>query len=320
MIASHNNLILPVLAETIIGALETEGIIFQTISKHNDGVGYNRRKNKIILDPLYFKTRIFSQTILSNLFPVISAVEKLKFIDLTDSEKEAYKSIMLKPISVILYYAIHIFNRFRPGMLLINKDIINWYNEFFYHSLYENTEHLTLISRYFAVPFSRMYVKYANTEFDQPLNTGSLFSNEDVKKIKGVLPYNFLQIYNNIENMNGVDDEESLTAVKEWFGCFIKELLKCFYNQSKNISYDDDLTERLEFKALTHNALISAYSKSCRTLLKAQDVPAINNPLFRELFITAEPLAQSLCLVYRGGKGASFEDWQSIAAKGLTLL
>lgn len=313
---SEHDIILPVLVDVIEGQLVEGNIVVDSFSLKTApfGVFYDMDSNKILLNAVSIESLLQSNTItrlinyLKNKTGLMSDKSYIKGLS---------KSNLGLFIGAILYYGIHIYNRFNRGELIKNASTKRWYIEFLYRNIYYYSGQLTTMPRQAAMLLYYPYMWLIFEQFEMPMYRNLSFTEDRINKILGTFSnYNKLEIEPKLAQM-GLD-QPSLDIYHKWFIDFNKTLKILFYNQNKRIAnLSQDILDENEIEILKFDALQNAYD-----VINTSDVVSYRfpTPIFRELFVTSEPLAQSLFGVYIDGKVAGHEDWQKISARGISLL
>lgn len=306
--------ILPVLADVIEGQMSVGGIVLDKMMFRRPpfGVYYNLKENRLYVDPVHVEA-IFQDMWLSRALTNVKGL-----VGRGDSDiKKLSKSKLGNVLGAILYHGIHVYSRINRGALLNDEFSKRWYNEMFYRSIYFGTDQLTTISRASAVMWTYPYMKLVLELFELPMYHNAVFSKRDVQRIVGILNnYNKTNILPMMSKAN--IDQPGIDAYNEWFRVFCEELTTCFFNQSYRIPMlDDYFFEKNNFKVLNMNVLKYPYSANSTVDVMAYRFPA---PIFRELFVTSEPLSQTIFATFVDGKLNNYPDWQKVCARGLSLL
>lgn len=321
MAASQMEFLIQVVADTIVGAIYSGTIQFRPIANHINGVTYDYKNNIIIIDPIYFGLNVLKSEWYGYAIPLVKkAASKIIIPTAEDIIKLSFFNGFGKMIASIMYHGILIYNRFRPNILSANEDIRRWYLEFFYRCIYEDTMHLTFISRRVASLWVPLYLKLAYDLFEYPTWNGYRFDKSDVKKIKGTFLSHFRSVMTVIENDDSIDEQENIDAITTWFTHFIRSLFITFVNQTTRARTIDQFIIGYQIEGINKLALQLAYDRMCARHVsdKLPLVPA--TPSFKELFFIGEPMAQSTYLMYSDGHGAAIINWQKIAARGISFL
>ncbi len=313
---SEQNIILPVLVDVLESQLREGNIIADSFSFKTIpfGVYYDIDKNKILISSVAIETILQSNTI-----DRIMAYLKNKTGLMSDKSyiKSLARSNIGLFIGAILYYGIHIYNRYNRGSVANNTATKRWYIEFFYRNLYYYSNQLTTMPRQAATLLYYPYTLLVFEQFEIPMYKNIFFSESRIKKILSTFSnYNKTEIEPKLTQM-GLD-QPSLDIYHTWFIEFIKTLNTLFYNQDKRINnFSQEMLDENEITALSFKALQDAYD-----VINVSDVVKYRfpTPILRELFVTSEPLAQSLFGEYINGKLSGYEEWQKISARGISLL
>jgi len=311
---SEHDIILPVLADVIEGqilngGIEFTGSVFSGNATH--GVVYNRGKNK-----LYVNGARLADMLVSSHFRNMWNTLLLK------NDKKKVKNLIKKSdfgeiLATMLYFAMHIYSRYNRGVFLKDEATRRWYTEYFYRCIYDTTDQLTKVSRKAASLWAYPYMEMALEYFEIPTNHGKVYDNSDLKKINYMLyKYHKNEIMYRLERSQ--IDQPAIDAYEDWFKGFQQELTYCFLNQRHRLIITQKYVEDdEEYKILTWDALNRAYERinSVNVVDKR-----IASPYMRELFITAEPLAQSIYATSLECKLQGYEEWQKMCARGISLL
>lgn len=232
-------------------------------------------------------------------------------------DKSALKysnKILSRIIGPLLYTGVHLYQHQTRGGLINNVLTKQWYISFFQAMTYEHTK-LTTLSKEFGILWTNFYLNYIYELFELPMMERLRYSNDDVKKVNKFFGFKFNTIVEEIAKQN-VYDNDSLKSLSDMFPIFSKEFSLCVVNQNRRlVAYDDKDLEKWGFELLKLDLLYNAYSDI--TSAKCKEYRFIT-PIMRELFITAEPLAQTIhaaCL--DGSKIKHHVDLQNMAIKGL---
>jgi len=313
---AETGFLLPVLADVIEGQMSVGSIVLDKMMFRRPpfGVYYDIKKNKLFVDPVHveaiFQDMWFMRA-LSNLKSIVGAESDVSII------KKLAKSKMGCVLGAILYHGVHVFARTNRGVLINNELIRKWYNEMFYRSVFFGTDQLTTISRTASTLWAYPYTKLVLELFELPMYHNATFSKSDIQRIIGLLnKYNKENVLPRMSSMNV--DQPGIDAYNEWFRMFCEELTTCFFNQKYRIPLlDDYFFEKNNFKVLNMEVLKAAYSINSTVNVMAFRFPA---PIFRELFVTSEPLAQTVFSTFVEAKLNNYPDWQKVCARGLSLL
>lgn len=313
---SEHELILPVLADVIEAQFTERNIqVSSTLFKRSPfGVHYNIDKNIILIDPITMES-LFRLKPITRFFSKVATMVGFK----TDKKHTELlvKSNMGIFIGAILYNGIHIYNRYNRGELIKHKDTKRWYLEFIYRNLYYYTNQLTTMPRQAAVLLYYPYLWLIFEQFELPMYHNIPLSPKKIKQTLGMFSnFNKTEVEPKLASL-GLD-QPTLDLYHEWFIEFTKDFTTMFYNQKtrRGIVSQEDLDDN-DIKGLYYKALEDSYN-----VINVVDVlkTKFPSPIFRELFITSEPLAQSLFSEFLHGKASGYEEWQKISVRGLSLL
>lgn len=313
---SEQNIVLPVLADIIEGQIQEGNIQVDAYNfkKSPFGIYYNLDENKIIINPI-----TIDSIVQSNLAKQLLNFTKNKIGIMKDSSyvKGLSRSHLGILIGTLLYHGIHIYNRHNRGDLIKYPATKKWYLEFIFRCIYYFSNGLTTMPRQAAMKIYFPYLWLIFEKFEVPMYHNLSLSDKKIENILGnFLNFSKTEIYPKLAE-SGLD-QPSLDVYSEWLILFSKELKIIFYNQDNRIStVSEDVFKENELKAFSFKAIQDAYS-----LINTTDVLKFRfpSPFLRELFITSEPLAQSLFAEYLDGKASGYEEWQKISARGLSLL
>ncbi len=306
-----NKLIEPVLSSVILGQIDAGGIAPHRNTAPN-GVIFDWKTNKIYYDEIVFAnvaSRLSSR--------IKNMLDKSIF---NKKEKDILTRMMEEDIgkllATLLYSGIHSYNKNQRGSLIDYDKNRRFYGAFFYQSVYEGTGNLTTVSRKVASLWYRKYLQLALEYFEIPMYHGIPISEKSLKQIT----YNLVQLHDEIYNrLEKYDiDQPSLDSYNEWFERFIYEFKICLKNQDHRIiGFGPKFLEKYEFKVLTFDCLDKAYNRISPVETAKIRYPV---PIFRELFITAEPMAQYIYSLSLSGKLTADPEIQRLCARGLSFL
>lgn len=314
---AEHEIILPVLGDVIEGQLREKNIEISTFKLNSApfGVEYDMDKNKIYINGAQVES-ILQSSMVDRFLKYIQ--NKANILSDTKYIASLAKSNLGVLIGCLLYYGTHAFNKNQRGQLVNYVDTKKWYLDFLYRSIYffENNQ-LTTISRLAAVKLYYPYMWLIFEQFEVPMYNNVYFSESTIKKILGIFSnYNSKEVLPHLIRINL--DQPTLDVYSDWFEAFLDAVKIFFYNQNKRRAYiDQDMLDDEDITGVSIQALNSAYNTINTTDITKYRYPA---PIFRELFVTSEPLAQSIFATYLDGKISGYEEWQKISARGLSLL
>ena len=314
---SEHDIILPVLADVLEGQLREKNIEISTMRLRAPyGVDYDIDKNKIYISAMHIES-LLQSSVIRRFFKYVQ--NKAKILSDASYVNSLTKSNLGVLICCLLYYGMHVFNRYQRGQLIAGVETKKWYLEFLYRNIYnyENNQ-LTTISRLASTMLYYPYMWLIYEQFEIPMYNNVYFSEKTINKIIGVFAnYNGSEVVPYLTKNN--IDQPTLDLYDEWFGNFLGDLKRLFYSQTKRMPViNQEILNDNDVVSLTMDALERAYGSinTTRDVLQYR-YPV---PLFREMFVTSEPLAQSIFATYLDGKISGYEDWQKMSARGLSLL
>jgi len=303
------NMFLPSVGDMVKGQLLDGGIEITAMPNDRmNGVTYKYAKNKIYIDGVKLAKQVF----------IYDFKDIRRRIFDRDPIKDVMKTELMNIFGTVFYYGVFAFNRYNRGELIRFDDVRKWYFEFMYRCIYEGTGQLTTVSRKAAALWYTPFLHIILEIIEIPTYHGYLFTSKDVDK----MAYLFNKIH--IDTLTTLDkldiDQPSLDSYKTWFLKFNDEYKKCFKVQGYRIDSitPDTLKVDNEFEIITYDGLKNAYQTLCPTVDVIKN--RLPSPLLRELFITAEPLAQSCYAATIKEKIHAYPEWQKIIAKGLSFL
>lgn len=306
-----NELIDPVLSNVIVGQIDAGGIKPHRNTAPN-GVIFDWKTNTI-----YYDEVIFANVVSNFTTRIKNMLDKQLFMK---DDKNILRRMMGEDIgkllATLLYNGMHCYNKNQRGTLIDFEKNRRFYGAFFYRSMYEGTGELTTISRKAASLWYRQYLQLILEYFEIPMYHGVFVSEETVKQIVGAFVQIHDEIYHRLEKYD--IDQPSLDGYKEWFEKFIEEFKICIKNQDHRIlGFGPKFLEKYEFKTLTFSCLDNAYNRISPVSTAKIRYPV---PIFRELFITAEPMAQYIYSLSISGKLTADPEIQRLCARGLSFL
>lgn len=317
---------IPILADYLRGLIQSGNIHLVNKSLHKtSGVMYNIKSNSIELDS----------------YVILTAIAKLKVGFGNFSELQKQNSILGGDIGIclagILYQSIYVYNRFNRGAVIGFDITKRFYGEFIYRSIYGVIGERTTVARRAASviyqPLMQMILELQEIPFYYGIDSDDKALSKKIKKKLGEM---LLEVQTKLEETE--IDQPSIDAFTVWFTSFAKDYLFLTQAQKKvlDTSIDQDDIDDANIKTFKIFDLTTAYSKAFpqfnKTLFENRKYPS---PLFRELYITAEPLAQivynmsltkpqSLSNLWKKEKLVpkikSFPEIQQVCAKGLSFL
>jgi hypothetical protein len=323
---SEHEIILPLLADIIEGQIQEGNIKVDSYNFRRSpyGIHYDLDKNIVIISPITIDSIMYT-----NFTQQLWAWVKNQTGILKDSKyaKELSKSRLGLLIGTLLYHGIHIFNRHNRGELIKHPDTKRWYLEFIFRCIYYFSDGLTTMPRNAALKLYYPYLWLVFERFESPMYHNQSLSDSKIDNILGsFFNYSKTDIYPSLAQ-SGLD-QPSLDIYQEWIIEFSKNLKLLFYSQHMRLDQmtqdflDNQRTGGREKEIKLINAVNVKALQDAYNIINTVDVlekrfPA---PPMRELFITSEPLAQSLFAEYVSGKTSGYEDWQKISARGLSFL
>lgn len=308
------------LGEILRGQLINGGIVLYP--KSNDkmfGVTYKFNSNTMYIDIAYFTKNLL--------------IYDFKGIRRKITDRAPIKDIigsnLMKTFGSIFYYGVLLFNRYNRGELTKFEDVRRWYLEFMFRTIYAGTGGLTTVSKKASVLWYNRFLNVILEIIELPTYQGYIFDKSDIKKLR----YHLYKIH--VDVLKVLEDSEidqpGIDAYKMWFHNFCLEYEKCFKLQNKRTGEltTDLFKYELKFEVITYESLVIPYSRLCPLVSVSEN--RLPSPILRELFITAEPLAQavfsSFALNPKSKIKNSMEwqrnmtkEWQKIVAKGLSFL
>jgi hypothetical protein len=306
-----NDLIAPALSNVILGQIDSGGIASHRNSAPN-GVIYDWKTNRIYYDEIVFANVVSS--LYTKFKNAIDIHIKLK------DEKAVLERMMTEDmgrlLATLLYSGIHAYNKNQRGALTEYDSNRRFYGGFFYRSVYEVSDNLTTLGRKVAALWYRKYIQLILEMFEIPSYHGQTISDKQLKNFKFALTEIKDDIYNRLEYYNF--DQPSLDSFSKWFGIFMKEFDICAQNQDHRIvNFNQKLLDSHDFEALTFSCLQNAYDRISPVNTAELRYPV---PIFRELFITAEPMAQYIYSLSLSKKLKADNEIQYICARGMSFL
>lgn len=324
---AEHDLILPVLAESINAQLG-KGILIQKFPfwRRNVPVVYEKDNNKIYIN---YRQLDFLTPLLKSLNPLQKETKRYKSI-----EEGEFSHIL----SGLFYHGIHSYNLRNRGVLIKNELNLTWYKKFFYMSIYTfgnnplaktnvfsarlNTLVAKQISELIYRPFMQIILQY----YENYSYNNATFTKDQEKRLDFMFTQLNQQVTSQLEEWNY--SQPDIDFFKEWLNNFLREFKVCFRNNDTAIlSLDQDFINVQEFNCLNLRSLQTAYYH-----MKPYMVSNVENadegikhrypaPPFRELYSTAEPLAQTLAVgAYEIKKLKTADDLQVLCARGLATL
>jgi len=307
----ENKLIESPLSTVIIGQMDSGGI-YPRGNRAPNGVIFDWRTNKIYYDESFILTAI--DNISTGIKNFLAKNVLLK------NEKDILKRMMGenigKVLATILYSGIHAYNAHQRGSLINYESNDTFYKNFFFKLLYEFTQ-LSTMSKMLASLWYKRYLNIILEYFEIPMLQGMSKINKNT--INTVI-YLFNEIYKDtLEYLNQHDiDQPSLDSYKEWFDTFIKEFIICVRNQNHRLKiFNQEFLDRYEFKVLSIKSLDTSYSLISTVKVVDFRYPV---PIFRELFVTSEPMAQYIYALSINAKLLADPNIQTICARGISFL
>lgn len=333
-IYEESDIFIPVLLDYLRGHVRAGNItlVNKNLDKYN-GVRYNIKDNVIEIDS-YDMTGLISKLksgILANLSPL-------------QKQNAIIGGPFGRCIAGILYYSIYVYNRFNRGAV-IGLDITKrYYGELLYRSMYKTIGERTTVARRAASVSYQMILQMILELSEIPYFYDiSPDTKQLIKKVKFTLNNIKLTIIDKLEETD--IDQPSIDDFSAWFDSFSSdyEIFAGLQGEILTEPLTDDDIENYNYhnpghpiQTLSTGHIIDAYRKAI-PMMPVNNFFALRYPApaFRELFITAEPIAQ---IVYHlsqtkpygamvawkreklSPKIKNATDLQQICAKGLSFL
>jgi len=307
----NNKLIESPLSTVIIGQMESGGISPRS-NRAPNGVIYDWRNNKIYYDESFITTAI--DNISTDIKNYLS--KKILRKDEKSLLQRMLKEHIGKFFATILYNGIHAYNANQRGALITYESNDTFYRTFFNRLLFDYTKSST-ISRLVVSLWYRRYLNIILEHFEIPMLQGiTRINNNTIGRVN----YLFTEIYKDtLEYLNQYDiDQPTLDIYRDWFGLFIKEFVICAKNQNHRLTtFNQDFLDQYNFKVLTYKSLDDAYRSISIVNVLESRYPV---PIFRELFVTSEPMAQYIYALSLNNKLNVDTNIQNICARGISFL